>query len=315
MKIERLILLIHPAGWQELARRNPQVIREDNSGLFVAREKKCIDRWLAKLPRAEPSTLLIQHCGDRFYEETIKPRLGERNACLTSGEALLPSRPQPDRNDERARAAYQHEFHVNIVRHIQKHIDRFGLALDPQTATSEIWGGSFEGCAPGYAGAIAHGLALRKPPKMRFEMTIYDSRFLYGARRWEAIPLNGSDIEAWLFELHDGSYAAIYQARLSEQWLDKRPICVRLNPARMFVCTKCGYTIWPLRHFEKDDQECWLPYALTTGWIYGQWIRAWRMDYQEFRDIVASATVGNPPEGFRDYLFGGEFQATGAGSQ
>jgi hypothetical protein len=307
MRIDHLILLIHPAGWQDLARNQPEMIRKNNYQIFVDRERECTDRWLTELPAKDSSSLVIQLGGNAFCEQDIRPRTGNRNVCLTSESNLLPDRPKPDADDEPSCSAYQHQFHINIVRRIREHLEEHDLVVDPDSVTSEIWGGSFEGCAPGYAGAFAHGLGLAKPPKMRFEMNVWDAKFLHETRRWETIPLEGTDIEAWLFTLHDGTFAAIYQARRSEQWLDKRPVTLSLNPARMYVSTKTGYTIWPAGHWEKGIAESWKPYSLTTAWVYGHWIRAWRLDYEEFRRVIASATVGPPPRGYEDYVAGGDF--------
>ncbi len=312
MTIHHLIILIHPLVWQHALEANPRLAVDDNPAIYAERERECVARWLAELPRDGQSALLIQLSNRGFFEEAVRPRVGERNACLTWAE-LGPEVPIPDPADAQARAAHQHRLHVDVVQRIQSHLRAHELVLNPAAVTSEIWGESFEGCAAGYAGAIAHGLGLVKKPTMRFEMTVYDSRFLYGARRWEVIPIAASDAEAMLFELHDGSFAALYQARLSEQWLDLRPIQVHLDPTRVIVCTKTGHTLWPAQPWRKGDPEGSTPYTLTTS--DSAWIRAWRMGGDAFRQVVASARIEEAAAGWRDYAWGGDFWASGRGEQ
>ena len=89
-------------------------------------------------------------------------------------------------------------------------------------------------------------LRLTTSPRMRFEMTVYDSRFLASARRVEPLPLPGcADVEVILFELHDLSSAAMFQARRSAQWIDQRTISLPLSTTRHQVVTKQGHTLWP----------------------------------------------------------------------
>jgi hypothetical protein len=297
MTISHLVILIHPLVWQHSLEANPRLADDDNAGIYLERERECAARWLAELPRDGEPTLLVQLSNPRFFAEAIRARVGERNACLTWAE---PDATPPDAADAQARAAYQHHLHVEIVQRIHSHLRAYDLALDPATVTAEIWGESFEGCAAGYAGAIAHGLGLAMRPVMRFEMTVYDSRFLYGARRWEAIPIIGSDVEAMLFELHDHSFAALYQARLSEQWLDLRPLQVHLDPTMVKVCTKTGHTTWPAQPWRKGDPEIPIPCTVTAS--DSAWLRGWRTSGDAFRQVVASARIGEAPAGWREYV-------------
>ena len=70
-------------------------------------------------------------------------------------------------------------FYGNMVKVLRQAMANNSLAFDAETTTSELWGESYEGCVPGYGGAYAHYLGLKQAPNMRFEMTVYDSRFLY----------------------------------------------------------------------------------------------------------------------------------------
>ena len=87
------------------------------------------------------------------------------------------------------------------------------LTFDPARVTSELWGESYEGCVPGYGGAYAQFLGLEVQPDMRFEMTVFDSRFLYQSSvmvKVSNLPRSGAhgsdrDIEAAVFKLWDNS--------------------------------------------------------------------------------------------------------------
>ena len=144
---------------------------------------------------------------------------------------------------------------------------------------------------PGYGGAFAEYLGLEYPPRMRFEMTVYDSRFLYGARRWEVIPLDGCDVEAWLFECHDGTGAAMFQARLTAQWVDQRRLHLRLDDRRLQVCTKNGHTIWPQTPWEKGKPERVGEYSMTLADCNWRWIRSVGMAIDDFRKVIGAARV------------------------
>ena len=59
-----------------------------------------------------------------------------------------------------------------------------------------------------------------------------------------AIP--ASDVEAQVFVLCDGRYAAFFRSCLTPQWLDYRPIVLRLDPNVFSVLTKNeGLVVWP----------------------------------------------------------------------
>ena len=183
------------------------------------------------------------------------------------------------------------EYYRRLTQCIRDHMKKFDLEFDPATVTSELWGESFEGCVPGYGGAFAEYLGLERPPTMRFEMTVHDSRFLHEAKRWEVVPVPDSDVEAWLFECHDGMPAAMFQARLSAQWLDKRPILLTLDATRHQVCTKLGHTVWPPAPWRKGMPEDACPYCLTTSDSY--WVRAPRLSFDDFRNVIGGAKLAH----------------------
>ena len=142
------------------------------------------------------------------------------------------------------------------------HLSAHNLQFDRQTATSELWGESFEGCVPGYGGAFAEYLDLQQAPRLCFEMTVYDSSFLHGVVSYEVVQLAGSDVEAWLFQCGDGTAAAMFQARRTAQWIDERHVHLALDDRRIQVCTKLGHTLWPETPWEKGKAEAVRPLSL-----------------------------------------------------
>ncbi len=272
MTLQHLIFLIHPGCYEKL---DAETLRRDSSPLFLERERQIKERWFKALASRDKSTLLLQLYGPEYLVETAAKVLGEANVCHVRAEYP---------GDGQLR-----EYYRRLTQCICDHMKKCGQEFDPATVTSELWGESFEGCVPGYGGAFAECLGLKRPPKMMFEMTTHDSRFLHGALRWETIQLPDSDIEAWLFECHDKTSAAIFQARLSAQWLDKRPILLRLNPTRHLVCTKLGHTVWPPGPWRKGMPEESYPYCLITSDSY--WVRSVRMAFEDFRPVIAAARV------------------------
>ena len=279
MKIEHLIFLIHPLVYEGMETEQPETVSRYNCGVYIERTREVKQRWLAALARQSEPALLLQLYGPEYFAAVAREHLGEANVCYVKAEC-----PGED---------LLREYYRRLTQCIRDHMRDFGLDFDPATVTSEIWGVSFEGCAPGYGSAFAEELGLVRPPTMRFEMTVYDSRFLYGAKRWEAVPIAGSDVEAMLFECHDATGATIFQARLTAQWLDKRPIRLQLDPTRIQVCTKLAFTVWPEAQPDKDAMRTPQnpqPFTLTTSDSY--WIRGYRMGVDELRQVVLSATVG-----------------------
>ena len=274
MQIEHIIFLIHPCCYENI---DTDAIRKDNLYLFVEREEKVKQRWFQTLAEQPANTLFLQLGGPEYIRETAVANLGE-------AAVFYPRTPFPDNGDLR-------EYYRRLASDFRDHVSTYQLRLETATVTSELWGESFEGCVPGYGGAFAEYLGLQCPPVMRFEMTVYDSRFLYGAQRWEVIPIEGSDVEAWLFECHDGTGAAIFQARLTAQWVDDRYLHLRLDDRRLQVCTKNGHTIWPQTPWEKGKPERIGAYNMTLADCNWRWIRAVGMAIDDFREVISTARV------------------------
>ena len=272
--IEHIIFLIHPCCYEPLP---PDAIRADNLQLYVDLEREVKARWLEALARHPRNTLLLQLGGPQQLRDTAVEYLGEAHV-------FYPTTQLPESGDIA-------EYYRGLTADFKDHVSLYGLHFDPATVTSELWGESFEGCVPGYGGAFAQYLDLQQPPRMRFEMTVYDTRFLYAARHWEAIPIPDSDVEAWLFECYDGTGAALFQPRQTAQWIDERRICVRLDDRRTQVCDKQGHTIWPETPWEKGKAESVIPYILPLKVCISRWVRSVDMPFDSFREVIAAARV------------------------
>ncbi len=193
----------------------------------------------------------MQLGGPEYLRETAVAHLGEPTV-------FYPRTAFPENGDLR-------KYYRRLASDFRTHVSAHRPQFDTDAVTSEPWGESFEVCVPGYGGAFAEYLGLQRPPRMRFEITIYDSRFLYGARRWEVIPLDDCDVEAWLFEYHDGTSTAIFQSRLMAQWGDNRRVYLRLDDRRLQLYTKQGHTVWPQEPWTKGKPECVGEYSITLA--------------------------------------------------
>ncbi len=280
MKIEHIIFLIHPCCYENLA---PDAIRKDNLYLFVQREDKVKQQWIEALEKRPTHTLFLQLGGPEYLCETAAANLGD-------AAVFYPRTSFPDNGDLR-------EYYRRLASDFRDHVSIHRLQLDTTTVTSELWGESFEGCVPGYGGAFAEYLGLQRPPQMRFEMTVYDSRFLYGVLRWEIIPIDDCDVEAWLFECHDGTAAAIFQSRLTAQWVDERRLHLRLDDRRLQICTKNGHTLWPPTPWEKGKPERIGEYSMTLADCNWRWVRAIGMAIDDFRKVIGAARVTGCKDG------------------
>ena len=277
MHIDHIVFLIHPCCYEPL---DPDHVHRENLQLFVDREREVKGAWLEALAARPENTLLLQLGGP----EELRDRAVD---CLGGAGVFYPQADFPENADLA-------EYYRRLTADFHAHTEAHGLLLDPATVTSELWGESFEGCVPGYGGAFAQFLELQRPPRMRFEMTVYDSRFLYGADPPEVIPISGSDVEAWLFRCHDDTGAAIFQARQTAQWIDERRLSIQLDNRRTQVCTKQGHTVWPETPWEKGKPESMLTYTMPLKTCIWRWIRSVGMPLDAFRDVLAAATVLPP---------------------
>ena len=274
MNVDHIIFLIHPCCYEPIP---AQQIKEENLQLFLDRERELKAQWLDELTTSRDGTLLWQLGGPQALRDEAIARLG-------AARVFYPTTPFPDNAD-------LDEYYRRLVTDCGAHLIDNQLELEPACVTSELWGESFEGCVPGYGGAFAQYLGLAKRPRMRFEMTVYDSRFLYRAQHWEVIPIAGSDVEGWLFECAASTGAAIFQARRTAQWIDERRVHLQLDDRRLQVCSKGGHTLWPGEPWEKGKIEAVRPYSMTLKEANWRWIRSVGMSFAAFREVIAAARV------------------------
>ncbi len=229
--IDQFVLLVHPCPYEALHRplTDPYRVLEE-----AARQ-----RWLRAIPMLSRSTFVVQvdyaqtPNANELHQAFIN-RLGAGHVTRVSVKVVGPSTPDALR-----------EYYREIHRQIRQQIAAQGLTFDPATARPVIWGQSFEGCASGYGSAIASCLGLKTLTRLDYEMSAPDAPFLLKARFVQTVPVPDSDVEAYLFDLNDGRCAAFFRSCLTPQWLDHRPIRLRLDPQVFSVLTKQGATVWP----------------------------------------------------------------------
>ena len=273
---DHVIFLIHPCLYEQ---QDAETVRKENWQLFVEREQQVKQRWLAALAARPRSTLFVQLGGPTYLLDIARNHLGAPYVCF----------PDAENTGDR------HELYVALADCVREHISVSKLRFDPRTVTAEVWGESFEGCVPGYGGAFAQYLGLKRSPQLRFEMTVYDSRFLYGAQPPEIVALPGSDVGAWLFAGQDTTSAAMFLARRTAQWIDERRLHLRLHTRSLQVCTKSGHTVWPRKPWQKGDPEAVCAYSMTLSDCNWYWVRSVGIAYDDFRAIIAAADVTRPP--------------------
>ena len=268
-----IIFLIHPCCWEAL---DQDYVREYNQEIYVEIERTVKGRWIRAVEQKPEDTLFVQLGGPEYLAAAAREHLGDEYTLLLTSQF-------PEGGSLK-------QYYTVLAAEVKDHVLKHNLAFDPETVSSELWGESFEGCVPGYGGAFAEYLGLKQPPKMRFEMTVHDSRFLVGFHRMAKVPISDSDIEAWIFECHDGSSAAIYQGRMTAQWIDERRISIELNNRRNQVCTKLGHTVWPEKPWKKGDREQMNRYSMTLADAIWYWIRAISMSFDELKAVIQNTS-------------------------
>ena len=274
MRLDHVIFLIHPCCYEAL---DAERIRADGLQLFCEREEQVKASWLTEVTQRPAGTFFVQLGGPAYLHEAAVAALGE-------AQALLLQTPFPDSQD-------LDEYYRGLTTEIRAHLAARSLELDAATVTAELWGESFEGCVPGYGGAFAQYLGLQQAPRMRFEMTVYDSRFLHLARGWEVLAIADSDVEAWLFECHDGTSAVTFQPRRTAMWLDERRVQLRLDDRRHQVCDKLGHTRWPETPWSKGKPEEVHDVDVVLKDCINRWVRSVGMGVDDFRGVLAAARV------------------------
>ena len=215
LQVTHIIFAIHDLLYQNLP---PAKLKKGDCELYLEVEREVEARQLAAIRAAGKTTLFVQHEGPKTtLIEPCRSALGAQR-CVYNTAAGPTS---------------------ELVTNLLMHTANLSIVFNPATVTSEMWGESYEGCVPGYGGAYAQFLGLQEQPNMRFDMCVYDSRFLYKAKLMEKIPnlANGSDIEAAVFKLWDNSTVASFQCRLCAMWSDGRKLFLDVDPNKVTLVT------------------------------------------------------------------------------
>ena len=229
--IDRFVILVHPCCYDAL-----------NTPLtdpYMVFEVATRQRWLYAIPSLPRSTFVVQvdysqNPSANEVHQAFIDRLGAGHVTRIPVRVVGPSTPGPLK-----------EYYEDIKQQINQQMADQGLTFDPATAKADIWGESFEGCAPCYGSAIASYLGLKTATRFDYNMGVPDALFLLNATFLQTVMVPSSDVEAYIFDLNDGRLAALFRSTLTPQGLDYRPIELQLDPAIFSVLTKQGDTVWP----------------------------------------------------------------------
>jgi len=295
-KIDQFVILVHPCPYEALGKADTDPYR--------VLERAACQRWFEAIPSLPKSTFVVQV---NFGSEGPSPgklhkafidRLGNGRVCRIPCEARSPEDPDKLR-----------EYYDKIHQQITQQVRVQSLTFDPATCKSSIWGQSFEGCAAGFGSAIANGLGLKIPTQLDYEMSAPDAPFMLGAIFIQNVTIPDSDIQAYLFDLADGRYAAFFRSCLTPQWLDHRPIELKLDSKIFSLVTKQGDLVWPNGIVPTDDQKknsrynqwrtvVWPegtqqegPSSFTLATVQERYVIAAKPHLQELISVIKSAVV------------------------
>lgn len=281
--VDRLVIIVHPCPYEN----SPQGA-DSPTHRYRVLEKQAHARWLEAVKKLPPTTFVVQidmpwttPGPDELHAACIA-QLGAKRVCRIAGEYQYPDKVVPLLD-------YYERIHKKVMEQFAQH----GLLFDPAHCEVDLWGQSFEGCAPGYASAVCRRLGTTQAFKFDYDNSVPDAPFLLNnVARWELVEIPGSDIVAYLFELKDGTSAALFQARKHDQWLDHRPIELRLNASRFWVSDKPGKTtIWP-----KENDSSTEPQVVRLVTSEERFIRSRKASNDELKEIVKNARVGAEPK-------------------
>jgi len=280
-RITRLVIIVHPCPYEIYHRPAP------GTPLYPFREmeKTVFEGWLKSVEALPASAFVVQidmpntAPGPDQLHAACVARLGAERVCRVAGENQYPEKPVP-----------LLDYYERIEKKIHEQFRSGGLAFDPAHCETELWGQSFEGCAPGYGTAVCRRLGLEKPFRFDYSKSVPDARFLLKLRRWELAPLADSDVVAYVFDLEDGTSAALFQARKQDQWLDHRAIELQLDPKKFWVSDKQGKLVWP------KEGESAGPEAVRMMCSEEHFLRARGGDSQDLKLVIEKARVQKPPK-------------------
>ena len=240
--IDQFIILVHPCPYEAAGSAETDPYRRV--------ERAACERWFAAIPSLLQSAFVIQvdfssqgPSPDKLHQAFID-RLGSGRVCRIPCQVTSPEDPNALK-----------DYYNRINQQISRQMTTQALTFDPATCKTFIWGQSFEGCAAGFGSAIASGLGLKTVTELDYEMSAPDAPFLLNAKFVQNVPVPDSDVQAYIFDLTDGRCAALFRSCLTPQWLDHRPIELRLNAEIFTVITKQGDLVWPHGILPTTDQK------------------------------------------------------------
>jgi hypothetical protein len=231
--IDHFIILVHPCPYEALGKPDDDAYR--------TLERAACQRWFDAIRSLRESTFVIQIDGaaagpspGKLHEAFVN-RLGSGHVVRIPVAFVSPEDP-----------ARLQDYYRRIDQRIRQQMAAEGLTFDPAVAKATIWGQSFEGCASGFGSAVATGLDLATATQFEYRMSAPDAPFLLKAEFLQTVAVPASDIEAYVFDLRDGRFAAFFRSCLTPQWLDYRPIMLQLDAGTFSVLTKnTGTVVWP----------------------------------------------------------------------
>lgn len=268
--IDRFVILVHPCCYE--------AIDTPLTDPYRAREEEVRRRWAQAITSMALSTFVVQidyaqNLSANQLHEEFTDRLGPGHVARIPVRVVGASTPGPLK-----------EYYQDIRQQVRGQMATEGLTFDPVTATAAIWGESFEGCASGYGSAVACYLGLKMPTTFDYDMSVPDSPFILSGAFRRTVSVPASDVEAYVFDLNDGRFAAFFRSALTPQCLDYRPINLQLD-SDFSVLTKQGDVVWPEGAHPTEPQ----PFALST--VQTRYVVA--TDIAGLLSVIDGATVGH----------------------
>ena len=270
--IDQFIVLVHPCCYA--------AVDTPLTDPYRAREEEVRQRWAEAITCLAPSTFAVQidyaqNLPANQLHEGFAGRLGPGRVARIPVRVVGASTPGPLK-----------EYYEDIKQQVNQQMASEGLTFNPLSATAAIWGESFEGCASGFGSAVAWYLGLKTPTTFDYAMSVPDSPFILAGELLRIVSVPASDIEAYVFDLKDGRFAAFFRSALTPQCLDYRPITLQLSSG-FSVLTKLGDVIWPGEDHPTELQPVTLS-TVETRYVVGT-------ETAELFSVINEAKVGPQP--------------------
>ena len=229
LKVEKVLYLVHPHIYEGLEKRDPQLMRENNYQVYRDREKICQQRWIEAIDRLGPNEIFAQLYGAQSTLQHARQKLGDRRVIA----------PSAAWNKEMSAK----EYHDGIADSFRKQLQAKNLEMDLDTVTWELAGESFEGCAFTYGSGMASSLGVKKPTVINFDLCVPDARFLCTAQLVETFPVDGTDVNAYVFAVSGGYPVGVFLPGLRDTRTQSATIELG-DPSKVTVVNKCDVTLF-----------------------------------------------------------------------